>query len=97
MDGHNRVAGIIFAGEQAFSFQAVDKISQRINLAVQVGVDVLAFAPQVEIGGNIFAPAHQIGLGRQHILQTFLLAHHLLGFLWIRPKARVGSLLFDFG
>jgi hypothetical protein len=31
------------------------------------------------------------------MLQTLLLAHHLLGSLRIRPQIRVGGLLFNFG
>ena len=39
----------------------------------------------------------KFSLGREHILQALLLAHHLLGFLGIRPEIRVGGLFLDFG
>ena len=38
---------------------------ERIDFAVQVGVDVLAFAGQVEVGGDVFAAARQVGVGGQ--------------------------------
>ena len=97
MDGHDRVARVVLPRQQAFGFQAVDQIAQPVNLAPQVGFDILAFAPQVEVGGDVLAPAHQIRLGGQHILQALLLTHHLLGFLRIRPKTGVSSLLLNFG
>ena len=68
-----------------------------VNLAPQVGFNVLAFAAQIEIGGDIVAPAHQFCLGGEHILQALFLAHDLLGFLRIRPKIGVSSLLVNFG
>jgi hypothetical protein len=97
VDGHDRVTGVVFAGEQAFGFEAVYETLKRVNLAPQVGFNVLAFVAQVEIGGYVLAPAHQISLGSQHIFQALFLTHHLLRLLRIRPEIRVSSLLLNFG
>ena len=64
---------------------------------MQIGVDALAFFGQVEVGGNILATAHQVGVGCEHVLQPLFFAHDLLRSLRIRPQVRVGGLLFDFG
>jgi hypothetical protein len=64
---------------------------------LQVRVNTLAFLGQVEVGGNIIAAARQVGVGREHVLQPLLFAHHLLGSLRVRPQIRVGGLLFDLG
>ena len=55
MDGHNRVAAVIFPGKQALGFQPVDQIPQPVNFASQVGFDVFAFAAQIEVRGDIVA------------------------------------------
>ena len=68
-----------------------------VNLAAQVGFDVFSFASQIEVGGYVVATAHQVNLGRQHILQALLLAHDLLRLLWVRPQTWVSRLLLDFG
>ena len=73
------------------------ELAQGIDFAAQVGVDVFAFAGQIEVGGDVVAMADEVGLGGQHIFQALFLAHHQLGFLRIRPEVRVGGLLFDFG
>ena len=49
------------------------RLPQRVNLAAQIGLDVLAFAAQIEIGGNVVAAPHQVGFGRQHIFQALFL------------------------
>ena len=66
-------------------------------VAAQLGIDILAFFRQFEVGGNVIAAAAKIGICRQQMLQTLFLAHHLLGSLRIRPQIRVGGLLFNFG
>ncbi len=78
MDGDDSVARIVFAGEQRLSFQLIDQFAERIDFALQVGVNVLAFLGEVEIGGDVVAAARQISVGREHVLQALLLAHHLL-------------------
>jgi hypothetical protein len=97
MNSHDRIAPIVFAGQQALSFEAINQTPQSINLAPQVGFDIFPFAAQIEVGGYIVAASHQINLGRQHIFQAFFLTHDLLRLLWIRPKSRVSRLLLDFG
>ena len=73
------------------------QLAQRVDFAAQVGVDVFAFVGQIKVRGNVVDAADQVGLGGQHVFEALFLAHHLLGFLGIRPEVRVGSLLFDFG
>ena len=73
------------------------KLAQSIDLTAQVGVDVFTFAPQIKICRDIVPATRQIGIGGERMLQALLLAHHLLGFLRIRPQVRVGGLLLNFG
>ena len=63
MDGHDGVAGVVFAGEQRFGFEPVDQLAQRIDLAAQIGIDAFAFARQFEVGGDVVAAARQVRLG----------------------------------
>jgi len=52
---------------------------------------------QIEISFDVVAPAGQVSVGGEHMLQTLFLAHDLLGSLGIRPQIRVGSLLLNLG
>jgi hypothetical protein len=96
MNGHNRIAAIVFARQQALGFQAINQIPQRVNLTPQVGFDVFPFTAQIEVSGYVVAAPYQVNLGRQHIFQALLLPHDLLRLLWIRPKTWVSRLLVDF-
>jgi hypothetical protein len=71
--------------------------AQSADFALQVGVDVLAFFGQIEIRGNVFAAACQVGVVGEHVLQALFLAHDLLRALRIRPQVGVSGLLFNFG
>ena len=97
MDGHDGVARVVLAGEQRFGFEFVEQLAERVDFALQVGVDVLAFFREIEVSGDVVAAARQVGVGREHVLQPLLFAHDLLRALGIRPQIRVGGLLFNFG
>src|SRR5271165_4510212 len=97
MDGDDGVAGVVLAGEQCLGFETVEQLAQRADFALQVGVDALAFFGEIEVGGNVFAAARQVGVVGEHVFQALLLAHHLLRALRIRPQIRVGRLLLNFG
>jgi hypothetical protein len=53
MDGDDGIAGVVVAGKQGFGFQAIDERGERIDFAAQVGFDILAFAGQIEVGGDV--------------------------------------------
>jgi hypothetical protein len=97
MNGHNGVERVVRPGEQRLGLQFVDQFAQRVDIAPQFSVDILAFLRQFEVGGNVIAAPAEIGVGSKQVLQTLLLAHYLLRSLRIRPQIRVGGLLFDFG
>src|SRR5260370_22161531 len=97
MNCHDGIAGIIVAGKQRLSFQAIYELAQRVNFAAQVGFDVLAFARKVKVGGDVTGASDQIFFSREQMLQALFLAHDLLGFSRIRPQIGVGGLLVYFG
>jgi len=85
MNSHDRVPRVVLTRKQSLGLELVDYIAQRLNLALEFGVDVFSLKRQIEIGGNVIAAASQVGIGREHVLQALLLAHDLLRFLRIRP------------
>ena len=96
MNRDDGIPRVILSREQGLGFQAVHQLPQRVDLATKLSGNAFPFMGQLEIGGNIFAPPDEVSLGGQHVLQTLLLAHDLLGLLGIRPEIRIDSLLFDF-
>ena len=67
MDGHNRAAGIILAREQGFGFQAVDQVAEGVDFEAQVVVDFFTFAGQIEVGGDIFTAAAELGFASIYV------------------------------
>ena len=96
MNRYDGVAWIVFTRKQSFSFQTVNAFAKRIHLAADVAFDILAFARQIEVCGDVLRAAEKVTLGREHVFEALLLAHDLLGPSWIRPEVRVGGLLFNF-
>jgi hypothetical protein len=97
MDGNDGVAGVVLAREQGLGFKFIEELAQGTDFALQVGVYVFTFFGEVQVGGDIFAAAGQVGVVGKDVLEAFFLAHHLLRALRIRPQVRVGGLLFNFG
>src|SRR5271167_4858005 len=54
-------------------------------------------ARQLEVGVDVVAAALQVGLGGQRFFQPLALPHHLLRLFRIRPEVGVGGFLFQFG
>ena len=63
---------VVRAREQCLGFDAIHQFAQRIQLALQVGGHVLAFFSQIEIGGDVVGPAHQVAFQRQCTLSRRL-------------------------
>ena len=78
MDRHDGVARIVFPREQRLGFEFIEEIAQRGNLALQIGIDILALFGQVKIGVNVVTAAAKVGVSSKRMLQTLLLAHDLL-------------------
>ena len=97
MDGNDRVQRIVLPRKQRLSFQAVDHLLQSTDLAVQLGIDLLPLVGQLEISGDIFVAPIEVRISSQRFLKALFFAHHLLGFLGIRPEVGVRSLFVDFG
>ena len=91
------VWGVVLARKQRLGFEFVEQVAERPDVPPQVGVDILAFLGEIEVGGDVVTAARQVGVGGEQVLQPLFLAHHALGILRIRPQIRVGSLLVNFG
>jgi hypothetical protein len=96
MNCNDRIPLIVVARKQGFGFKVIDALTEGIDLAAQVGLDVFAFFCEVEIGRNVFRAAQEVGLVGEHAFETLLLAHDLLRALRIRPQVGIGSVLIYF-
>ena len=98
MDGHDGALRIVRAGEQHPGFEHFQTCREALHLAVQIGNDVFAFAPQLEQRVQIRRQARNLGLIRDGLLQALALLHDLLAFFGrLIPEIGIGDLLFDLG
>jgi len=55
---HDGVADIVSAGEQGLGFEAIDQLLQANDFTLQIGVDLLAFVSQFEVGNDVAVAAN---------------------------------------
>src|SRR6266404_7341763 len=96
MNRHDRIQAVVLSRKQRLGFHPVDEFAQRVHVALQIRRNILAFAGQIEIGGDVVSSARQVPFKRQQAFQPLALAHYLLRFCRIRPQIGIRRLLFDF-
>ena len=98
MDGHDGALRIVRAVEQHPGFEHFQALGKALDLAVQIGRYVFAFAPQLEQRVQIRSQARNFGFIGNGLLQALALLHDLLAFFGLLiPEIGIGDLLFDFG
>ena len=95
MHGQNGVERIGLAGEHGARLHRFDEGAERLNVAGQIGLHVLAFVGEFEVGFDIAAAAGEFAVVGKHRLEPFSLAHERLRLRRIRPEIRVGELYFE--
>jgi hypothetical protein len=95
MDRHDGVQRIGFAGEHGPEFKLIDVVAQARDLALQIGLDGLAFTRQLEVRFDVARAPHQIGIVGQLAFDSFPVAHDRLRQRRIRPQRRIGQPGFD--
>ena len=98
MDSHDGALPIVRAVEQHPGFEHFQALGKTLDLAVQIGRYVFAFASQFEQRVQIRSQARNLGLIGNGLLQALALLHDLLAFFRLLiPEIGIGDLLFDFG
>jgi hypothetical protein len=97
VNGYDRVARVVFPGEQRLGFQLLRQSAQPVDFLLQVVDDGFAFARQVEVSRNILSAAAQLGVHGQRSFQAFALSQELLRAFLVRPHAGISEFGFEFG
>ena len=89
---------VVRTGEQHPGFEHFQALGKALDLAVQIGRHVFAFAPQLEQRVQIRRQARNLGFVGNGLLQALALLHGLLAFFGrLIPEIGIGDLLFDPG
>ena len=91
------VERIGLAVEHGAGFKLFVNSGQSLDVALEIGEHVFAFASELNIGLDIAGAVHQFLVVGDHDFQALFVAHERFGGVWIRPEGRIGQLGFYFG
>jgi hypothetical protein len=97
MHSDNCIQRVGLAVEHGASFQILGVSSQLFDALLQIQENIFALAGKVNVGFNVFCPAHEPFIVSDHGFKSLAIAHDGLAGRWIVPQRRIGQLLFYFG
>ena len=97
MHGDDSVEGIGLPREHGLGFKLLGECRQIPDRRLQLGQQLLALAPQLEVDLDIAGAAYELLVVGDQRLQTLAIAHEGLGGLGIVPEGRIGKFGFEFG
>ena len=97
MHGDDGVERIGLAVEHGAGFELFVEGGQSLDVALEIGEHVFAFAGQLEVGFDVAGAAHQFFIVGDQRFQALAIAHQRLAARGIVPEGRIGQLGFYFG
>ena len=97
VDGHDGAAGVVLAGEQHGGLQALQQFGVRLQVALDIGRDVLAFAGQFEQRVQVVGQGADLLVVGDRLLQPLAVLHDLLALFGLVPEVGLGDLFFGLG
>ncbi len=96
--GDDRIQRVVFFRQHGAGFQRLGECYERIDLALEVGLDRgFAFTHQVEVSFDIVTATREIGIVCKLRFETLAFAHQRLRSCGIGPYGGVGNFLFNDG
>ncbi len=89
--------GVVLAREQHLGFELLEIRGEAAHFALQIGVDVLAFAGEFEQRVEVGGQAGDLGFLVDLLFQALAILHDLLALFGVRPEVRRVDLLFGLG
>ncbi len=86
MHGDDGVERIGLAGEHGARFELFGERGQSLDVALEIGENVFAFAGQLEVGFDVAGAAHQLFVVGDKRFKALAVAHQWLG--WPRDRSR---------
>ena len=90
MNGDDGVQTIVLARQQRREFQAVDLRGERVEFRADFRRDVLAFAPELEVGFEVGELARQALVRLDLLFQALALGEDFLRGFGVLPEIRLG-------
>ena len=90
-------ARVVFAGEQHGGLEALQELAVGLQVALDIGADVLAFAGEFEERVQVVGHGADAVVVGDGLLQALAVLHDLLALFGLAPEIGRGDLLFGLG
>ncbi len=97
MHGDDGVERVGLAGEHGAGFELFGEGGESLDVALEIGEHIFAFARQLEVGFDVAGAADQFLIVGDQRFEALAVAHQRLARGGIRPQRRIGKLGFDCG
>ena len=97
VDGDDGVERIGFAVEHGAGFEVLVESGESLDIALEIGEDILALAGQLEVGIDVAGAADELLVVGDEVLKALAVAHQGLGRGGIVPEGWIGESGFYVG
>ena len=95
MDSDDGVQAVVLARQERGELEAVDLRGKRVEFRADFRRDVLAFAPELEVGVEVGEFSRQALVRLDLLCQALALGEDFLGAFGVLPEVGLGYLLLD--
>ena len=97
MHGDDGVERVGFAVEHGAGFELFSECGEGLDVALEIGKNVFAFAGEFEVGFDVAGAAHEFLIVGDHRFEALAVAHDGLAGGGVVPQSRIGELGFYVG